>query len=404
MVKFESVVKNIDDSITTNGIFFVLDKNKINYIYSDNKKQLADIFSIITGFYKPNIGGLIYDDYDLNQFNLSDKFFFIRKNISIICPFNSDDKNMTVIDYLLFHSICIFEKKQDRISIINQLLKEFDLDYFKNTKIKMLSNKLIIKLMLASAKLSNPKYLFFYGIEQYISTIDSYFFFVDLISQNFKLEDITLTIFVNQIPNKKTGEKIDIKIINLDDLATTNDELLIRDNKLLEHKDFSGNFFKLFFWLFKKNFFFNFLNVVLFVFLGLIFSLSLVFLFEGNSNRIFVILSVVFLSCINFIFSVYSSIAIYKNIKNNLFLITRWGISIIECLWLLILHIFFLSLMYSTLWLLPLIIGQFVFQISINWVLSLALLLFILLISSLTLILFFIINNRKMVKKYDENW
>lgn len=407
MVKFESVVKNVEDSINNNGVFFLLENNKINCVYSSSDKQLVDTFNIITGFFKPNIGGIIYDNYDINQFNLSDKAYFIRENISIVTPFNSLDNNITVFDFLYFHCLILGFNKKESLHKIDVVLKNFGLDFFRTSKISDLSNNIMINLLIANTKLKNTKYLFFYDVSQYIATVESYSYFLETLLNHYNLNETVVAFFVNQKPsiielNKNNKQKINYNIIDLDNNELENKELIIRNKKLVDHKNYSSNFLKIFVNVFRQNYFSHIISVIFYLLTAIMLVFSLYALYENKLNKTVITTLVVITSLFNLLYSFWFSYLTYKNIKWKMFLVTRYGLNLVECLWLMLFYILFVNVCYFVLGFSFLLVFRYVLNISINWVMSFALLFFVSLISILTLVITFAFDNQKIVKKYSQ--
>lgn len=413
MVKFESVVKNSNDSIDKNGIIFKLPKNCVNYVYSANWKNLNDIFNITTGFYKPHIGSIIYDEYDIDTFNYREKSYFIRKYVSIITPFTIDDLNITIYDFLKTQCYCLGINKKNIDIKIDKILEKFNILIFKKIKIKELSNEMMLTLFFIIIYLNEAKYIFFYGIEKYIVSEESKYYFYNLVNKYIDLSTVTFTIFTTQVfesdnlvlkRNNKKAIIIKNNFINVDHNENVNDSLLMRTNKINVEKNdsFFYNGFILFFKTFKNNWINIFLSILIFLILGVVNSLSIYFKSLKNVNDIFNYFLLISSILLNWLFGFVFPIFLYNKIKNKIYNFTRRGFSIINMCWILIIFIFVINSLYFVIGLFFILISYFLLKANIDWNFSLIILFLSTLIPFITFIGSFIFSWKKMFKKSDD--
>lgn len=412
MVKFESVLKNSNDSINKNGIIFKLLENCVNYVYSSNLSNLKDIVNIATGFNKPSIGSIIYDEYNIDSFSYKEKSYFIRNYISIITPFVVEDLNTTIYEFLKIQCYCLGIKKSNIDIKINNILEKFDILIFRKIKIKELSNEMMLTLFFVIIHLNDAKYIFFYGIEKYIVSKESKKYFYYLVNKYINLSKVTFTIFVTQkfdnseinlILNSEKN-KINNNFIDVDKIENLNDSLLIRTKKINieNNKLFLYNWFFLFFKTFKNNLINILICIFMFLFLGAINGISIFFESLDNVSDALIYIFLIFSIALNLVFGFVFPIFLYGKIKNRIYEFTRRGFNVVEMGWILIIFIFVISSFYFLIGLSFILISFFVLKANINWNFSLIVLFILTLVPIITFIGSFVFSWKKMFKKMDD--
>lgn len=230
MVKFESVVISKKLKIESTGYVFELNQGFLNIVFCKEEQTLQDLFSIATGFYKPYLGSVIYDDIDFTELNLFQKSEFIKNNLAIISDFSNYEKNLTVFNYIKNQLLILNFDLETLNQKILEYLDLYDLQNFKNTKIKSLSHQEHLILYKLTAKLNEAKYIIFYDIEKTIISSEALTLFEKIVTDFIK-ENKTVIIFsTSNIKNIfKTFKKINF--INIATLPLGGETYLIRDKK-----------------------------------------------------------------------------------------------------------------------------------------------------------------------------
>lgn len=240
MIKLESIIKENKNNDML-PLTLLIGNDKFNYIYSDKKENIEEIFSIMTGFYHSKLGHIIYDDFNFNEMNLKEKSIFIKSELEIISPLTNIDGNKTL--YSLIKRQMIFcdllhKNYQEYIIII---LEKFKLQKLKYEKLKNLSNDNILMLYILLASIKNPRYIFIYDFEKYLFNDYSLLYFLKKLKEHSQIN--ATFIFFSTRPINANNE------ISYFDLTKKNTKekniLTIRNRNFVNQKKFNKNIFGL---------------------------------------------------------------------------------------------------------------------------------------------------------------
>lgn len=416
MIKFESVVIDSKIKYQSTGLVFELNESNLNVVYCQNQGILNDLFSIATGFYKPYLGSVIYDDINFSELNLFEKSEFLKKKVAIISDFSNYEKNLTVYNFIK-NQLLILDAS---ISHIHELtlnwIERYNLTLFKNTKIKELSYDEILVLFEIQLKLNNAQYVIFNDIEKILVSKPIKKKFEYLVCK--LLEDKKTVVVFTSIFLSATFETIKkVNEINVDTLPPGGKTYLIRDKKPLHDFSFSlKNFLLQSLLVLKNNWVFIIIwflmSTSLFIFLVTGISIS------GASTNIVQntpttdkpeyapslfdsLPFVIFMGITNLCYSFISSLIFYVKNKNMIYFMTRRGNGVVKTSLIFSFYVFLNALVACLLSLFLPIILETSTRIKFNWTAIVIFMLLYIFVSICFYASVFIYGNRKIVKKKD---
>lgn len=408
MIKLQSIIPT-NKFYEHKELTLLMDYKKINYVYSQNKTLVNEIFLVSNGLQKPILGSVIYDDWNLIDMKASDRSDFIQDNIDTILPFYNSDRKLTVIKVLKRHIVfCNLSNLFQEIEI-KQLLQEFNLLDLANTIIEHLTNKQLIKLYIMLSIVKRPKYVLIHDLEKYLFSFDSFNFFLKELKKHHNF-DTTFVIFSNQMIENKE----EFNIFNLDDpLIEKNSTMLICDKSFKKQKRTNKFNFNLILELIKSNYFLMLLFFIINASLITILSLTNVsienFLFALQSNAYdskynnfyvntisYVSITIMFL--VNFIYA-------YFFFYNNLNFFTRLATCGQNIIKILFNYLVILSVPFISSFIMGLIVPFYSLSQStyhINWFFIAFFPILIFGISFLIFVFLYVFRYRKILRKNNE--
>ncbi len=154
-IKLIEISKSFKSKKALKKVNIEFNSNKINGLLGPNGSGKTTLFNIVTGFLSPDVGKILLDDHDLNEKNLSLR---TKLGISYLPQEASIFRDLSVYDNI--YSIAeLFHDKDDSIKITENLIKQFSLGNFQNTKGKLLSGGERRRTEIARALASKPKFL-----------------------------------------------------------------------------------------------------------------------------------------------------------------------------------------------------------------------------------------------------
>lgn len=401
MIKLESIIKDNKNTNNAPPLTLFISSDKFNYIYSDKKDNIEEIFSLMTGFHNFKLGHIIYDDFNFNEMNLKQKSNFIKSELEIISPFITADGNKTLYSLIKRHIIfCDLLDKNYETSIMI-LLERFNFQELKYEKLKNLSHDDILIFYVLIASIKKSKYVFIYDFEKYIFNERSLLWFLNMLKEHF--QDNTTFIFFSTSPltNNKKIDYFDLT------KKTTNEKnvLTIRNKFFTSQKKFNKNIFWLLIEII-KNAKYSLLLFLLFqcIILSTFFISNITSIETTNVDNIFVALKEVCVISIFFMFILNILFAIIFLFRNDylIYKMSRCGQNILKINFLYILvymFFFFLGLLISFIYPLIQYLSLFTttnwFQITLIPISSFISAFFI-------FIVIFIFKNKKILRKNTE--
>ena len=155
IIKLIDVSKNFKSKKALNKVSIEFQSNRINGLLGPNGSGKTTLFNIIAGFLSADNGEVMLDEQNLNHKSLSLRsklgISYLPQEASIFRDLNVYDNIFSIAE--LFHS-----KKNSRI-ITNNLINQFSLNDFYQTKGKLLSGGERRRTEIARALASSPKFL-----------------------------------------------------------------------------------------------------------------------------------------------------------------------------------------------------------------------------------------------------
>lgn len=151
MLKVENIVKYYGDNCAVNNLSFEVKNGEIFGLLGENGAGKTTTFRIIIGLLDSD-GGKVTLDGKKIDYSITDKIGFLTEERSLLTK-------MTVKEQLLFYGALKGMDEDDILKRMDSLLKEFEIEEYKNRKIKELSKGNQQKIQFIAAVLNNPKLL-----------------------------------------------------------------------------------------------------------------------------------------------------------------------------------------------------------------------------------------------------
>ena len=154
-IKLIKVSKSFKSKKALNKVSLEFNSNKINGLLGPNGSGKTTLFNIVAGFLTPDLGNIL-----LNENSLDGKSLNLRTKlgISYLPQEASIFRDLNVFDNI-FSIAELFHDKNKSKEITNNLIEQFSLGNFQNTKGKLLSGGERRRTEIARALASNPKFL-----------------------------------------------------------------------------------------------------------------------------------------------------------------------------------------------------------------------------------------------------
>ena len=154
-IKLVEISKSFKSKKALHKINIEFRSNRINGLLGPNGSGKTTLFNIIAGFQAPDLGTVFLDEFNLNDKSLSLR---TKLGISYLPQEASIFRDLSVYDNII--SIAeLFHNKEVSIKITKNLIQQFSLNNFQNTKGKLLSGGERRRTEIARALASTPKFL-----------------------------------------------------------------------------------------------------------------------------------------------------------------------------------------------------------------------------------------------------
>jgi lipopolysaccharide export system ATP-binding protein len=154
-IKLVEISKSFKSKKALHKINIEFRSNRINGLLGPNGSGKTTLFNIVAGFLAPDLGTVFLDEFNLNDKSLSLR---TKLGISYLPQEASIFRDLSVYDNII--SIAeLFHNKDDSIKITKNLIQQFSLNNFQNTKGKLLSGGERRRTEIARALASTPKFL-----------------------------------------------------------------------------------------------------------------------------------------------------------------------------------------------------------------------------------------------------
>jgi len=151
MLKVENVVKYYGKNCAVNGLSFEVKNGEIFGLLGENGAGKTTTFRIIMGLLDSDKGTVTLDGKNID-YSITDEIGFLTEERSLLTK-------LTVKEQLLFYGALKGMDEDTIIKRMDSLLKEFEIENYKNRKIKELSKGNQQKIQFISAVINNPKLL-----------------------------------------------------------------------------------------------------------------------------------------------------------------------------------------------------------------------------------------------------
>ena len=151
MLKVENVTKFYDDFKAVDNLSFDVKPGEIFGLLGDNGAGKTTTFRMITGLLKPSSGKITLDGHFID-YDITDKIGFLTEEQSLLTK-------MTVKQHAIYYGTLKNMKEKDILNRLDELLKKFKIEDYKDKKIKELSKGNRQKIQFIMAIINNPKLL-----------------------------------------------------------------------------------------------------------------------------------------------------------------------------------------------------------------------------------------------------
>ena len=154
-IKLIEISKSFKSKKALNNVNIEFKNNRINGLLGPNGSGKTTLFNIVAGFLTPDFGKILLDEDVLNNKSLSLR---TKLGISYLPQEASIFRDLSVYDNI-FSIAELFHDRNNSIKITENLIKQFSLGSFQNTKGKLLSGGERRRTEIARALASSPKFL-----------------------------------------------------------------------------------------------------------------------------------------------------------------------------------------------------------------------------------------------------
>ena len=151
MLKVENIVKYYGDNCAVNNLSFEVKSGEIFGLLGENGAGKTTTFRIIIGLLDSDSGKVVLDGKKID-YSVTDKIGFLTEERSLLTK-------LTVKEQLLFYGALKGMDEKEIIKRMDELLKVFEIEEYKNRKIKELSKGNQQKIQFISSIINNPKLL-----------------------------------------------------------------------------------------------------------------------------------------------------------------------------------------------------------------------------------------------------
>ena len=155
IIKLIDVSKNFKSKKALNKVSIEFQSNRINGLLGPNGSGKTTLFNIIAGFLSADNGEVLLDEQNLNDKSLSLRS---KLGISYLPQEASIFRDLNVYDNI-FSIAELFHNKKNSRNITKNLINQFSLNDFYQTKGKLLSGGERRRTEIARALASSPKFL-----------------------------------------------------------------------------------------------------------------------------------------------------------------------------------------------------------------------------------------------------
>ena len=157
IIKVENISLSFKNRIVLENINFSLNQGQILGLLGPNGVGKSTLFNIITGLLKPNHGKIIIENEDVVQYSIASRSKKFK--IGYVPQYGGYFHDLTLIENLKAIAEIQIPDLKTRITKIETLISQFELEGVTNVPAKLLSGGQKKKLVIAISLLNNPKVL-----------------------------------------------------------------------------------------------------------------------------------------------------------------------------------------------------------------------------------------------------
>lgn len=151
MLKVDNITKYYGDFLAVDHLSFEVNKGEIFGLLGVNGAGKTTTFRMIIGLLSPTSGKITLDDKPID-YNITDQIGFLTEERSLLTK-------MTVKEQCIYYGTLKGMKEKDILNKLDELLKKFKIEEYKDKKIKELSKGNQQKIQFITAIINNPKLL-----------------------------------------------------------------------------------------------------------------------------------------------------------------------------------------------------------------------------------------------------
>ena len=148
MLKVENIVKHYGKICAVNNLSFEVKDGEIFGLLGENGAGKTTTFRIILGLLEADSGKVSLNNKKID-YSLTDKIGYVTEERSLLTK-------MTVKEQLIYYGVLKGLRESEIIKKMDSLLKEFDIEEYRDRKIKELSKGNQQKIQFISAVLNDP--------------------------------------------------------------------------------------------------------------------------------------------------------------------------------------------------------------------------------------------------------
>lgn len=151
MLKVDNITKYYGNELAVDHLSFEVKEGEIFGLLGVNGAGKTTTFRMIIGLLTPTSGKITLDDKPID-YNVTDKIGFLTEERSLLTK-------MTVKEQCIYYGTLKGMKEKDILKKLDELLKKFKIEEYKDKKIKELSKGNQQKIQFITAIINNPKLL-----------------------------------------------------------------------------------------------------------------------------------------------------------------------------------------------------------------------------------------------------
>ena len=151
MLKVDNITKYYGDFLAVDHLSFEVNDGEIFGLLGVNGAGKTTTFRMIIGLLPPTSGKITLDDKPID-YNITDEIGFLTEERSLLTK-------MTVKEQCIYYGTLKGMKEKDILNKLDELLKKFKIEEYKDKKIKELSKGNQQKIQFITAIINDPKLL-----------------------------------------------------------------------------------------------------------------------------------------------------------------------------------------------------------------------------------------------------